>query len=171
MRVYKSIVRLKTVAGAVLLLFSANPVFAQPEVCDVTDQSTEQVISGVTVRWDSSFHCRDAPDTGDYQILVVVFNASESTEAGTIESLELSHTTPRPAGDGPAATADLADLPITLRPGESGDFTVIGEYELIETDEGDKANLHLRAGGVGSTSGEPFQLGINVLIRGPETED
>ena len=159
-----------TMASAVLLLFSANAVFAQ-QMCSLTDRSTEEVIPGVTLRWDSSFHCRDAPDTGGYQILVEAFNASESAEAVTIESLGLSHATPRPAGEGPAATAVAEGLPIMLEPGESGDFTVSGEYELIETDEGKKANLHLRAGGVGSRSGEPFVLGINVLIRAPGSVD
>ncbi len=157
-------------ASAVLLLFAASPVFAQ-QMCSLTDQSTEEVIQGVVLRWDSSFHCRNAADTGEYQILVEVFNASDSVEAVRIDSLELSHTTPRPQGQAPAATAVATGLPITVEPGETEDFTVTGEYELVETDEGKKANLHLRAGGAGLSSGEPFELGINVHFRAPGVAD
>lgn len=167
------IVSLNTMASAVLLLFSVDPVFGQPQtqICESTDQSTEQVIPGVVLMWDSSFHCRNAPDTGEYMIVVRVFNASDSAEKVTIENLELSHTTPRAGGEGPVGTADPSGLPITVKPGETKDFTVTGLYELIETDEGRKANLHLRAAGAGLRSSEPFALGINVLIRDPGTED
>ncbi|MGQ0595292.1 MAG: hypothetical protein ACT4QB_22420 [Gammaproteobacteria bacterium] len=165
----KNILRLKAIGGAVLLLFSASPVFAQQtqQICQRTDQSTEQVIPRVVLTWDSSFHCRNAPNAGEYMIVVRVFNASTSAEAVEIQNLVLTHTTPRPRGKAPAATAIASGLPITVAPGDTEDFTVTGDYALVKTDEGNKANLHLRAGGVGLTSDEDFALGINVLIRAP----
>lgn len=154
-----------------LLLFSAGPLMAQVQVCDLTDRSTEEVIPGVVLRWDSSFHCRDAPNAGEYQIVVEVFNASNSAEAVVIDDLDLRRSTPRPRGVAPDATAAASGLPIIIAPGETRDFTVTGEYELVATDEGRKANLHLRARGTGSSSGEPFELGINVHLRAPGVPD
>ena len=56
-----------------------------------------------------------------------------------------------------------AGLPVTVAPGETESFTVSGTYELVQTDEGDKANLHLVATG---SAGGRFTLGINVHLRG-----
>lgn len=140
--------------------------------CVLTGTSTDEVLPGVTLTWDSSFLCADAPPSGTYAITVNVSNAAGGAEAVTIERLELSHTTPRPRGIGPEATATATGLPLTVLPGESGSFQVSGEYALVSTDEGAKANLHLRALGVGAMSGDPFELGINVQIRAPgATED
>jgi hypothetical protein len=98
---------------------------------------------------------------------VTVSNAATGTERVTIESLGLSHTTPRPGGQAPDATATAAGLPLTVAPGESDRFEVSGDYELVETDEGKKANLHLRGIGEGATTELEFALGINVHLRGP----
>jgi hypothetical protein len=149
-----------------LLSIPSTPAFAQTQTCSPVDQSTEEVLPGVTLTYDSSFLCTDAPDTGSYSVTVTVSNAASSSEAVRIESLELSHTTPRPRGRAPSASADASGLPLTIAPGESASFTVSGSYQLVTTDEGKKANLHLRANGVGVSTNLPFQLGINVLLRG-----
>ncbi|MGH2498559.1 MAG: hypothetical protein ACRDF0_00470 [Candidatus Limnocylindria bacterium] len=144
----------------------AGPAAAQ-ETCVVVDTSTEEVIPGVTLTWDSSFLCANAPDSGTYTFTVEVTNHEGSAEAVTIDDLELTHATPRPRGSGPAATGEAAGLPLTLAPGETGSFTVSGTYTLVETDEGKKANLHFQAFGHGVDSGETFALGINAHIRAP----
>ncbi|MGH3450385.1 MAG: hypothetical protein ACRDQW_06565, partial [Haloechinothrix sp.] len=78
-----------------------------------------------------------------------------------------SHTTPRPGGGGgPEATAIADGLPVTVAAGESAPFDVRGTYELVSTDEGDKATLHLRAFGTG-----PFSIGINVHLRAEGTTE
>jgi hypothetical protein len=140
---------------------------AGQENCSVDDTSTQEVLPGVILTWDSSFRCEDAPDEGTYQITVQVANDAGSSEAVRIDDLILSHTTPRPRGQAPDATAEPEGLPITVDPGETESFTVSGSYELVETDEGKKANLHLLALGEGVDSGEEFELGINVHLRAP----
>ena len=149
------------VAGALAVGLSG----AATANCEVSDRSTEEVLPGVVLTWDSSFLCANAPDSGTYEIEVTVSNAAGSAEAVEIRELRLSHTTPRPGGRGPEATATAQGLPIVVGPGESENFRVSGTYELVSTDEGDKANLHLRALGRGVESGEPFELGINVMLR------
>ena len=136
------------------------------QLCQVQDQSTEEVLPGVVLAWDSAFLCSDIPGEGEYEISVTVANDAGSNEAVVIEALALTHTTPRPRGQAPQATAGATGLPVTLNPGESMSFTVSGAYELAQTDEGQKANLHLQAGGHVVDSGDPFQLGINVHLRG-----
>jgi hypothetical protein len=140
---------------------------AAQEVCPVDDTSTQEVLPGVILTWESSFRCDDAPDEGTYEITVQVSNDAGSSEAVRIDDLILSHTTPRPRGQTPRATAEPQGLPITVEPGETESFTVSGTYELVETDEGEKANLHLLALGEGTDSGQEFELGINVHLRGP----
>jgi hypothetical protein len=154
-------------AGVVASVVFVGSGLAQPASCALVDQSTEEVLPGVTLTWDSSFLCADAPDSGTYEIEVTVSNAAGSAEAVEITDLRLSHTTPRPGGQGPDATAQAEGLPIEVAPGESESFRVFGSYELVSTDEGDKANLHLLASGSGVESGEGFELGINVHLRGP----
>ena len=157
--------RLLLLLVALGLALGTAPAAAQ-EVCRVDDTSTQEVIPGVTLTWDSSFRCQNAPDQGTYRITVRVSNAAGSAEAVTIDELVLSHTTPRPRGRAPSATAEAQGLPITVPPGGTDDFTVTGSYTLVRTDEGKKANLHLLALGEGVNSGRDFQLGINVHLRG-----
>lgn len=153
------------VVTALVGVFTAS-AFAQDQVCVPVDQSTETVIPGVTLTWDSSFRCDNAPDTGTYAISVTITNDDGSAEAVQIDDVQLSHTTPRPRGRAPSATAVASGLPLVIAPGQSGTFSVSGSYQLVETDEGKKANLHLRAVGQGVASAEPFALGINVQLRG-----
>ena len=140
---------------------------AGQELCSVVDTSRKEVLPGVVLTWDSSFRCGDAPDEGTYRIRVRVSNDAGSSEAVKIRNLVLTHTSPRPRGQGPEATAEAEGLPITVRPGQTKSFTVSGSYELVTTDEGDKANLHLRALGKGKESNDRFRLGINVHLRAP----
>ncbi|MDZ7759497.1 MAG: hypothetical protein U5L00_04475 [Desulfovermiculus sp.] len=162
---------MRTISATVaLLLVPAIPVFAA-QVCNLTDQSTEEVLPNVILTWDSSFHCLKASDSGEYMITVKVSNDASSVQAVLIDNLELSHATPRPQGQAPDATAQATGLPITVGPGGAKVFKVTGGYELVETDEGKKANLHLRAHRIGANSGEPFELGINVHIRSPEASE
>lgn len=169
MRTLRSlIVLLAALAAAALLSASVSAAEAD---CVVEDQSTDEVLPGVTLTWDSSFLCANADTDGSYEIPVTVSNDGSSVEAVTIDSIALSHTTPRPRGIGPQATADAAGLPVTIAPGGSETFDVTGSYELVTTDEGDKANLHLRALGTGVTSLDGFELGINVQLRGEGAEE
>lgn len=167
MRRITSILTLGLIGSATCLgAAAAAPATAgadQRETCVVVDQSTKEVRPGVRLTWDSSFRCLDAPADGAYDITVEVTNASSSERAATVEDLWLRHTTPRPRGQGPEASAEPGGLPLTLGPGETAQFTVTGSYELVPTDEGDKANLHLTA--EGSADGR-FELGINVHLRG-----
>ncbi len=152
---------------AILIVAFTAVALAQSQVCEPVDQSTEMVIPGVNLTWDSSFRCDNAPDTGTYEITVTVMNHEDSFEAVSIGDVKLTHTTPRPRGRLPSATAEASGLPLVVAPGESGTFTVSGRYELVNTDEGKKVNLHLQARGQGVASIEPFALGINVQLRGP----
>jgi len=143
-----------------------TPALAQ-EQCQSVDTSTEEVLPGVTLTWDSSFLCANAPDEGSYQFTVSVTNHAGSDEGVRIDDLSLVNATPKPRGQGPDATGTATGLPLELAPGETGSFVVSGDYELVETDEGKKANLHFIADGVGTTSGAPFELGINAHFRAP----
>lgn len=135
--------------------------------CEPIEPSTEEVLPGVVLTWDSAFLCADAPDEGSYEFTVTVANSAESAQAISIDDFALTHTTPRPRGQAPGASGEATGLPLTLAPGETASFTVSGTYELVATDEGKKANLHFRASGHGASSGEPFQVGINAHVRAP----
>jgi hypothetical protein len=148
-----------------LLAMGASGAFAQQQSCLVTQQSTEETLPGITVTWDSSFLCENAPAEGTYTFAATIANAGGSAEVVVMNAMTLTHTTPRPRGQTPQATADAAGLPITVAPGESKTFNVSGTYTLVTTGEGQKANLHFRASGYGPMV-EPFHLGINVRLRG-----
>jgi hypothetical protein len=150
---------------------STMTALGQPtQTCQATGTSTEEAPPGVTLTWDSAFLCRAVASGGSYDIAVEVENGAASGEAVTITSVALSHTTPRPGGQGPDATAaTTTGLPLTLGVGESGVVSVQGEYELVGIDEGAKANLHLVASGTGVESGTRFTLGINLQLRGKDS--
>jgi plasmid stability protein len=158
--------RLLPVLLGLVTVLGAHPAAAQ-EVCPVDDRSTKEVLPGVILTWDSSFRCENAPDEGTYRIRVRVSNHARSSEAVRIDDLILRRTTPRPRGQAPEATAEPQGLPITVKPGQTKSFAVSGAYELVKTDEGKKANLHLLALGEGKRSGKGFKLGINVHLRAP----
>ncbi len=143
--------------------------FGQPseaEECEAEEQSTEIIAAGTTLSWDSALRCVDVADTGEYEFSVTVSNDFTSTQAVTIDTLVLSHTTPRPRFQAPEAAVDtISGLPATIAPGMSAEFSVRGEYTLVQTGEGRKANLHFRAKGLTLDSGEPFLLGINLFLR------
>lgn len=134
--------------------------------CTVDDTETAEILPGVTLTWDSSFRCENSPDSGSYEVTVRVANAATSSEGVTVEEVSLSHATPRLRGEAPEATATADGLPLAVAPGGNGAFMVEGTYDLVETDEGTKANLHLRAEGTGTDSGERFTLSTNVHLRG-----
>ncbi|CAN5572545.1 hypothetical protein BH24CHL1_BH24CHL1_03230 [soil metagenome] len=150
---------------AMMMALTPATALAEPQECEVFDQSTDAVLAGVTMTWDSSFLCENAPAEGEFTFVVSVTNDGTSAEAVTLDAFNLRHTTPRPCGAGPDASAAADGLPFTLAPGETGEFVVTGAYELVTTDEGAKANLHFRASGFGNVSGDRFNLGINVHIR------
>lgn len=156
---------LASIVAAGLLASIATTAVAQQN-CVVDDTSTKEVLPGVVLTYDSSHRCDNAPDEGTYSITVRVTNAEGSAEAVLIDELSVRGTTPRPRENAPDATATAGGLPITVEPGETGWFRVSGSYELVSTDEGNKANLHLTASGEGVESGLPFDLGINVHLRG-----
>jgi hypothetical protein len=155
------------VSSLALAAVAVAPSTAAPtQRCQQVDVSTDRVVRGVTLSWDSAFLCANAADSGSWRIVVDVTNRAASTQGVRIRDVVLSHTTPRPRGQGPAATAEPKGLPLRLAPGESGRFRVTGTYRLVSTDEGKKANLHLRALGTGD-NGDPFRLGLNVHLRAP----
>lgn len=149
---------------ALLAAFGSATAVAQ-ETCIATEQTTEEVLPGITITWDSAFHCGDAPDEGSYEFAVTISNDADSADAIIIDALTLTHTTPRPRGQAPDASADASDLPVVIVPGESQSFTVSGTYTLVVTGASKKANLHFRASGYGP-SVEPFYLGLNAMLRG-----
>jgi predicted RecA/RadA family phage recombinase len=165
--------RMLSVLAVVLVLGAvvAASSFAQQASCTLTDQSTEGVAPGATLTWDSSFHCRNAPPAGTYQIDVTVSNHASSDDTVTVQAPRFEKATPRPRGQDPAGnSATAAPAAITLAPGQSGTFEVEGIYRMVETDEGFKVNHHLRAPGV-TDDGERFKLGINVALRAPGVAD
>lgn len=136
--------------------------------CAVADSSSEVVLAGVILDWDSSLLCAEVPDSGSYEITVTLANDPGSGESVTLDTLVLTHTTPRPRGRAPEATlSEVEGLPGVLGAGEKISLTARGSYELARTDEGNKANLHFQARGHGVTSNEPFRLGINLHLRAP----
>jgi len=154
-----------------LALSAVVPVSAQ-QTCQVDDQSTEQVLSNVTLTWDSAFICNDAPEQDTYTITITITNDAESEQGVNISEVVLSHTTPRPGGQAPEASLDdVLGLPLILLPGESGEITVSGEYALVLTNEGQKANLHFRILGNGVTTEAPFRLGLNTMFRAQVIDD
>lgn len=158
-------------AAAIVVAAIATGAGATTTEDCVVGQTTETVLENVTLTWDSAFECPGAESGDSLTLTVNVWSDPESAEAVELTSLVLSHTTPRPRGVGPVATASTDGLPLTIEPGGSASFEVTGTYELVTTDEGEKANLHLRALGTGKTSGEPFELGVNVLLRGEGADD
>ncbi len=138
------------------------------ESCAREAQSQEEVLPGLLLSWDSSFRCEDVPDAGSFEITIRVSNDVTSTQAATIDTLILALATPRPRFKAPKfALEELENLPMTLTPSSEDSFTVRGKYELVSTDEGEKANFHFQAEGIGSTTKEPFRLGINAHLRAP----
>jgi hypothetical protein len=150
------------VLGAVVALRPA----AGPHGCAVADRSAEEVVPGVTLTWDSSFRCEGLQREGRYRVVVRVSNHAGSAGTVRLEAVRLSHATPRPRGRAPEATVEARGLPLTLGPGARVTLTVRGRVELVDTDEGPKANLHLRVHGEGPGS-EPVVLGVNVHLRAP----
>jgi len=133
------------------------------------ETNQETIAPNVTLSWTSAFRCENAPDTGSYEFTVAVTNTANSALT-VIEALTLTHTTPRPNGQGPIAEGAATGLPINVAPGESQTFTVSGDYALVNTEEGQKANLHFCMSG--AADGKSFYLGLNALFRGPgATED
>lgn len=136
----------------------------------VGEESTETVSPGVAITWGSSFHCVQAPDEGPYGFIVRVAYQGPAGSTVNIESLGLTHTTPRPQGQGPEATVEVSGLPLLLAAGEEGAVTVEGTYELVVTGASRKANLHFCAAGTVTSTNEPFTLGLNGHLRGNHTD-
>ncbi len=144
----------------------AAPDSARVETCRPTGRATAHVAPGVVITWDSSFACVGVPAQGLYEARLSLLNGVESSEPVRVDRIVLSHTTPRPGGRGPEASLEQTGLPADLTAGAGREIIITGRYELVRTDEGDKANLHLAA--VGETAaGRPFRLGVNVHFRGP----
>lgn len=167
MRIRRSLLSV-VLALSVLAGISGATVADHDVACEPGEMNSEQVSSGVTLTWVGAYYCLDAHDAGSYNLTVEFTNEADSTESVTIDNLTLFNTSPRPFNQGPEANGSSGDLPITVAPGETGNFNVHGDYELIETDEGKKANLNFRVGG--SVDDEPLALGLNVLIRAEGVE-
>ncbi|HSK92762.1 MAG TPA: hypothetical protein VLA76_01740 [Candidatus Angelobacter sp.] len=146
---------------------AAIPVTADShQVCTPQGQSAGSVADGVTISYDSLFVCADAAASGLWSITVEVENDEASTGSLTLDSAELTHTSPSPLGTSPSATAATGDLPVTIDPGESASIVVEGEYELVSTDDGDaKAILHLRLSG--TAADDTVHLAANVQLLAP----
>lgn len=154
-------------AGAIALMALMITPADVHEECAVADTDTATVTPSATLTWTSAFLCADAPDMGTYIATVTVTNNAASGEAVSLDTLVLTHTSPRPGGRGPNATGSTTGLPTTLAPGASASFDISGDYTLVDTDEGAKANLHVQVSGSGLSTGAPFSIGINVMVRAP----
>jgi hypothetical protein len=150
---------------AAIAVVPASAQSATP-TCEAIGASTGEVADGVILSYDSSFACTDAAASGTWSISVLVANTAESTTGIELTELTLSHTSPRPGGAGPDASLDSDTLPLALAVDADGTFDAEGAYELVTTDDGDKATLHLRVAGV-TDDDEPFQLAIAVQVLAP----
>ncbi len=140
--------------------------------CLAEEQSSEEVLPGITLTWDSALRCLDAPMQGQYAFTVTMMADAGNSTAVVIDDIALTHTTPRPLGQPPVADIDVVTgLTMTLAAGDSDSFSVEGSYEMVTTGEGQKANLHFCASGYDETTGEPFFLGLNAFLRGPGAEE
>jgi hypothetical protein len=142
------------------------------QACVREAQSREEVLPGLILSWDSSFRCENAPDAGSFEFTIIFSNDERSAQAAQIDTLMLTHTTPRPRFQAPKVTVEeLENLPLLIQPGSKDSLIVRGKYELVSTDEGNKANLHFQAKGIGFTTKEPFRLGINAHLRAPDASE
>lgn len=148
-----------------------TPDPAQPcETMIPGDETSEDVAPGAQLTWRGAYRCIDAPDQGRYRFTLVISNAGSSASPASVDGVELTHTTPRPHGEGPQATASTSGVPVVIAPGASANIIVAGTYSLVGTDEGKKANLHFCVRGE-TEAGDPFYLGVNALIRGAGAQD
>ncbi|MFW6074597.1 MAG: hypothetical protein ACOC9Y_03320 [Chloroflexota bacterium] len=152
-------------ALAMLLGLPASTTGAEDLSCEPQEAGAVEVAPGIRLAWAGSYHCGNAPESGTYNLTVDVANSADSDGSLSIDGLELIRMTPRPINQGPNATATANDLPATVEAGDSTTFTISGDYELVETDEGWKANLIFRVT-VSDDSGEVHHLGMNALFRG-----
>lgn len=137
------------------------------EVCLAEEQSSEEVLPGITLTWDSAFRCLNAPEEGVYEFNVIVEADADSTALAVVQAITLTHTTPRPLNVAPDASVDdVTGLPFTIAAGEVHTFTVSGEYELAAAGVARLANLHFCATGYDDATGTPFYLGLNTFLRG-----
>ncbi|SDU76722.1 hypothetical protein SAMN04488563_5294 [Jiangella alkaliphila] len=134
--------------------------------CISADRSTPTIGSDTTLTYDGALLCPDAGTTGEYALAVSITNDAASSATVTVDDIHLTHTTPRPRGRAPDATADLDEAPITIAPGDTVDLEITGTYHLVNTDEGEKANLHLHLTGTLTATDESFTLATNVHLRG-----
>jgi hypothetical protein len=158
--------RVLSLTLAAVLVAAASSAYAV-ETCESVEDSAQEVLTGVHLTWGSSFLCADAPDENSYTFRVTVANDAGSTQAVMINDVDLRRVTPPRSGAKGTLTKPVQGLPAMIDPGESISFDLTGTYELGETDEGKKANLHYRAEGAGADSAEPFSLGINAHFRAP----
>lgn len=162
-----SIARCGVMLALVLLgVTSASAARAQDVRCEAIGTSTKDVLGGATLTWQSSFRCTSAGRSGTYAVTVRVSSAPGSARAVRLVRAILSHATPRPRGQVPRATAAASGIPVALSAGGSVRIELSGRYTLVSTDEGEKANLHLRLLGVAAGSDAPFRLGVNIHLRG-----
>lgn len=159
-------------AGAVYA-FMTPDISGEPQTCVSEEKSTEEVIPGMTLTWDSALRCAEAPDEGVYELKVLVEADAGNTAVAVTDAITLTHTTPRPLGQPPEATVEqVTGLPATVSAATAHEFTVTGTYQLVPTGSVKIANLHFCATGYDESTGEPFYLGLNVFLRSPgATED
>jgi hypothetical protein len=142
------------------------------EVCLSEEQSTEEVLPGITLTWDSALRCLNAAPQGQYAFTVTLAADSGNTTSLVIDDVTLTHTTPRPLGQAPAADIDATTgLSLTLAAGGEGAFSVTGSYEMVTTGATQKANLHFCATGHDPSSSELFYLGLNAFLRDGDDDD
>jgi hypothetical protein len=128
----------------------------------VVQQTSQEVLPGVSLIWGSSFFSPYAVRTGSYSLTVAVLNREDSEEAVEITRLRLIAVTPRSPVMEPRTNGESYGLPITIKPGDSHSFEIDGRYELVPSREGGRADLHFLASGQGVKSGERFQMEVKV---------
>jgi hypothetical protein len=141
------------------------PFSTDCEQMSVTEQSRENVLPDVVIIWDSSFHCIEADEQGTYGFTATLSYEGPVDTSILLDEIRLTHTTPRPMGEAPEATANVEGLPLLLT-ADGTEVTVTGEYELATPGAARLANLHFCAEGQVQESGTPFALGLNAHLRG-----
>lgn len=171
------------VATAVLMVSTACSSLAQQqsalaltavesEACSVLKTTSQEVLPGITLTYDSAIWCQGVSDEGSYRITATIGNSATSVEGVVIDALALRLTTPRPRGQTPSVELEAdAGLPLRVEPGMVSNLTLAGTYALVATGDGKKANVHIHARGYGENSGVRFNLGINIHLRGEGTAE